>query len=153
MDASTAPNQIRLVSDEYHLEGFRKVGPERWLWVSGQGDHDATRYRYFACSIWFDAAGTVVDHDIEHYATEPTGTTARDVTLSREVFGRHYQGLAGGEMSDLWIDLFAIPAYDTVFELRPRFVTSTRADHWRVEFMPGNTLSFYPPWQEGLYDT
>jgi hypothetical protein len=29
----------------------------------------------------------------------------------------------------------------------------TEDAEWRVDFMPGNILSFYPPWEEGEYGT
>jgi hypothetical protein len=30
---------------------------------------------------------------------------------------------------------------------------ATEEGEWRVEFMPGNTLSFFAPWEAGEYDT
>jgi len=46
------------------------------------------------------------------------------------------------------------PASSTPIERSPsRAARPTRARRSRVEFMPGNTLSFYPPWEAGEYDT
>jgi hypothetical protein len=41
-------------------------------------------------------------------------------------------------------------SHGAAFGLIPR---QTESGEWRVEFMPGNTLSFYPPWAAGEYDT
>jgi hypothetical protein len=64
---------------------------------------------------------------------------------------RQHLAVLGDRMrTDVWVRPFSFESHDTVFGLIPR---KTESGEWRVEFMPGNTLSFYPPWEAGEYDT
>jgi hypothetical protein len=63
---------------------------------------------------------------------------------------RHLDALGDRTRTDIWVRPFSVDSNSAVFGLIPR---KTVAGEWRVEFMPGNTLSFYPPWEAGEYDT
>jgi hypothetical protein len=52
--------------------------------------------------------------------------------------------------ADIWVRPFSVENSGAIFGLIPR---QTEDGDWTVEFMPGNTLSFYAPWEAGEYDT
>jgi len=52
--------------------------------------------------------------------------------------------------TDIWVKPFQIERHGATFGLVPRHVEGSG---WVVEFMPGNTLQFFPPWETGEYDT
>ena len=58
------------------------------------------------------------------------------------------------ERSDFWVRPFLVQAFGLVFGLvvrEPEEVNSKESQV--VDAMPGWTQMFYPPWQNGLYDT
>jgi hypothetical protein len=62
---------------------------------------------------------------------------------------RGLDALGDHSATDIWVRPFSVESNGTVFGLIPRRIEGGK---WRVEFMPGNTLSFYAPWEAGEYD-
>ena len=90
--------------------------------------------------------GHLVDHSIELIGVRskyPDGGVA-------DALNRHLVVLGKRTLTDIWVRPFSVESNGAVFGLIPR---KTESGEWRVEFMPGNTLSFYPPWEAGEYDT
>jgi hypothetical protein len=63
---------------------------------------------------------------------------------------RHLAALGHTTVTEIWVRLFQVESKGVVFGLIPRQAEDCG---WRVDFMPGNTLSFYPPWDAGGFDT
>lgn len=63
---------------------------------------------------------------------------------------RHLSRVLGIRRSAIKIRLFTVRHQNADFGMIPRRIDD---GSWRVEFMPGNTLSFFPPWEAGGYDT
>ena len=151
---SGKPDKIRLVLDDYHIEHAGKLADGRLFWVTQQLDPAQGITRDFVCTFIFDADGNLVDHTIDllgfrgSYPNELTG----------ETYEKHLATLGDYKVADIWVRLFEVPVHDVVIGLIPRSPEGDEPDDvdeddWRVEFMPGNTLSFFAPWEDGEYDT
>jgi hypothetical protein len=140
------PEKIRLIPDNWHMRNVGRLSDERLFFVDGQLDYASGRTRDFICTFLFDPDGRLVSHSIELigvrrlYPDEKVG----------EALKRHLDALGERTSTDIWVRPFSIESNGAVFGLIPR---KTDAGEWRVQFMPGNTLSFYPPWEAGEYDT
>lgn len=153
------PDKIRLVPDDYHISHAGTLADGRLFWVTQQLDFSQDVTRDYVCTFIFDADGNLVDHTIDSLGfrgTYPDGQT-------REIYEKHLAVLGDYEIANIWIRLFEVAVDDVVIGLIPvapeEFMEEgddpedLDEDDWRVEFMPGNTLSFYPPWEDGEYDT
>jgi hypothetical protein len=123
-----------------------KVHDGRLFWVDSQLDFASGITTDFVCTFLFDQDGHLVDHSVEligERGVYPSGS----VGIAME---RHLAALGDRVIADIWVRPFSIENQGRVFGLIPR---RTAGGEWRVEFMPGNTLSFYAPWEAGEYDT
>jgi hypothetical protein len=141
-----APEKIRLIPDEWDLRNVGRVRDGRLFFVQGQLDYIDGVTRDFVCTFIFDSDGRLVDRSIELIGTR--GAYPEDSVSS--AMRRHLATLGDYMRTDIWVRPFSIESHDAVFGLIPR---KTDSGEWRVEFMPGNTLSFYSPWEAGEYDT
>lgn len=141
-----APEKIRLIPDKWHIRNVGRLSDGRLFFVDSQLDYGAGATRDFVCTFLFDKNGHLIDHSIELIGvrgTYPDGRVSK--TLSQ-----HLSVLGDRACNDIWVRPFSVESNGAVFGLIPR---QTGPGEWRVEFMPGNTLSFYPPWKAGEYDT
>jgi hypothetical protein len=141
-----APEKIRLIPDEWHIRNVGRLDQGRSFFVDSQLDSFNNVTRDFVCSFIFDNDGQLVEHVIELIGTRsdyPEGSVHNAIQ-------RHLSALGDRTRADVWVRPFAVSSNNAVFGLIPR---KTGSGEWRVEFMPGNTLSFYPPWEAGNYDT
>jgi len=116
------------------------------FFVDSQLDFASGPTRDFVCTFLFDPDGSLVDDAIELIGTRgsyPDGSVG-------DAMKRHLDALGDLTRTDIWVRPFSVDSNGAVFGLIPR---KTETGEWTVEFMPGNTLSFYPPWEAGEYDT
>jgi len=143
---NASPEKVRLIPDAWHIRNVGRLSDGRLYFVDSQLDYDSGSTRDFVCTFLFGADGSLVEHSIELIGTRgsyPDGSVG-------DALKRHLQALDVGMPTDIWVRPFSIDNNGAIFGLIPR---RTKAGEWRVEFMPGNTLSFYPPWEAGEYDT
>jgi hypothetical protein len=143
---SDSPEKIRLVPDEWRIEHVGRLADGRLFWVDAQLDPADGQTRDFVCTFVFDADGSLSQHSIELVGTRGEyfpGAVAHALE-------RHLADLGERTQEAIWIRPFHIDREGVVFGLVPRQLPD---GEWRVEFMPGNTLSFYAPWEVGEYDT
>jgi hypothetical protein len=143
---SASPEKIRLIPDAWHLRNLGRLSGGRFFFVDGQLDYTSGTTRDFVCTFLFDPGGDLIDHSIELIGARGSHS---DRSVSSAV-KRHLDALGRLTRTDIWVRPFSVESNGAVFGLVPR---KTEAGEWRVEFMPGNTLSFYPPWEAGGYDT
>lgn len=115
-------------------------------WVDTQLDPAGGVTRDFVFTFVFDEDGVLADHSIELIGTRGSHPN-RNVN---EAIDRHLAALGDRTPADVWVRPFSVESHGAVFGLIPRQLDD---GEWRVEFMPGNTLSFYAPWDVGEYDT
>jgi hypothetical protein len=144
--SNRAPEKIRLMPDRWDIHNAGRLADGRLFWVDSQLDPAGGATKDFVCTFIFDHDGRLVEHSIELIGVRdayPRGSvgSAKD---------RHLAALGKRVIADIWVRPFEVESNGTVFGLIPR---QTEDGAWRVEFMPGNTLSFYPPWEVGGYDT
>lgn len=140
------PAKIHLIPDAWDIRNVGRLTDGRLFFVDGQLDDVAGKTRDFVCTFLFDSDGALVDHAIELVGTRgsyPDGEVG-------DAEKRHLEALGARMRTDIWLRPFSVESNGAVFGLIPRKLSS---GEWRVEFMPGDTLSFYPPWEAGNYDT
>jgi hypothetical protein len=114
--------------------------------VNGQLDYAGGPTKDFVCTFIYDQDGRLSEHSIELIGVRgsyPKGGV--EIAIDR-----HLRALGHNSVTDIWVRPFSLESHGTVFGLIPRRI---KGGEWRVEFMPGNTLSFYAPWEAGEYDT
>lgn len=149
-DFSAKPKKIRLVTDEYHLQNLGKLGDGTFFLVSSQlyYDHAVKHTTDYLCRFDFDADGNLIENKIiklgvrgefnhedgvkEHLKLMPEKDSYGPADVSIKPFSIEFDGLNFGFI--------------------PR-VPEDKEDVWAVEFMPGNTMAFFEPWDRGDYDT
>jgi len=145
--SDAAPEKIRLIPDEWHIHNVGRLKDGHLFFVAAQFDPlGGNLTRDFACTFLFDSDGRLVDHAIEFVGER---NAYPDSSLDSAI-SRHVAALGGRVVTDIWVRPFRVESDGGLFGLIPRRVGYGQ---WRVEFMPGNTLSFYPPWEAGEYDT
>ena len=144
--SDAAPEKIRLIPDEWHIHNVGRLSDGRLFFVAAQFDPlGGNLIRDFACTFIYDSDGRLVEHAIEFVGERNAyPDSSMDSALSR-----HLASLGDRVVTDIWVRPFSLESDGALFGLIPRRVGY---DQWRVEFMPGNTLSFYPPWEAGEYD-
>ncbi len=141
-----APEKIRLIPDEWHIQHVGRLADGRLFWVDSQLDPAGGATKDFVCTFIFDQDGRLMEHSIELIGVRGS-YPKRGVAIAMD---RHLGALGDRSATDIWVRPFSLESNGTVFGLIPR---QTEGGEWRVEFMPGNTLSFYAPWEAGGYDT
>ena len=140
------PEKIRLIPDSWHIRHVGRVADGRLFWVASQLDSTGGATKDFVCTFIFDQDGGLFEHSIELIGVRGSYP---DDSFTKSL-DRHVAALGDCAVTDIWVRPFSIQGHGTEFGLIPR---QTEGGGWRVEFMPGNTLSFYAPWESGEYDT
>ena len=144
--ASVMPGKIRLVPGDLHIRHVGRLADGRLFWVTSQLDQAPEGTKDYVCTFVFNDDGEVLGHNIEligvrgAYPTESVGIAVQ----------KHVTALGAHTVEAIWVRTFSVDVNGVEFGLIPRLLDD---GEWRVEFMPGNTLSFYAPWEEGEYDT
>lgn len=144
--ADMAPEKIRLIPDGWHIRNVGRLSDSRLIFVDVQLDYVPGTTRDFVCTFLFDGDGHLIDHFIELIGVRGRYPNGRVSSAMSE----HLVALGNLTRTDIWVRPFSVISNGAVFGLIPR---KTESGEWRVVFMPGNTLSFYPPWEAGEYDT
>jgi len=151
--SATAPEKIHLIPDDSHLEHVGEIAGGQLFLVSPQLNSDGDVTEDYVCTFVFDTDGKLVRHVIEHVGTRGTYEEAHFQAL----FQKHLDALGERVESDIWIRPFKVDSNGQEFGFIAMLVDEAsdppKDEDWRVEFMPGNTLSFYAPWDAGVYDT
>jgi hypothetical protein len=143
---NAAPEKIRLIPDQWRIRDVGRLSDGRLFFIDSQLESGGGSTRDFVCTFIFDKDGRLDEHSIESIGERGA---YRDGAVGRAI-RRHVAALGNRILTDIWVRPFSVDSNGTVFGLIPR---KTEAGSWRVELMPGNTLSFYPPWEAGKYDT
>lgn len=147
MFASVAPTKLRIIPDNFHIQNIGRTADGRFYWIDTQLISAARQVtRDYVCTFLFDPDGRLADHSLEFIGVR--GDYAKGAV--RDAIARHIAALGQHSISEIWVKPFTVESDGAAFGLIPR---QTQSGVWRVEFMPGNTLSFYPPWDKGGYDT
>lgn len=142
--------KVRLIPDKYHLDNVGRTSDGQGVWVCSQlalvhGD-TFLQTRDFVCTYFFDDRGMLTDHRIDELGVRGTYAEAD----GQATFDKHVQEAQLIEPVDLWVHPFKIEFAGLEFGL---IEDKLEDGSISVLAMPGNTLSFYPPWEDGLYDT
>lgn len=147
-----APEKIHLIPDDFHIKHVGRLADGRLFLVDSQLDTSQGPTRDFVCSYFFAPEGHLVGQKIELVGSRDEVTFDDGL----RIFDRHLAELGPHEIRDIWIRPFAVIRYGLAFgfiPMAPEEFGEAGDAGWSVVAMPGNTLSFYPPWEEGLYDT
>jgi hypothetical protein len=118
----------------------------RLFWIDAQLNYANGHTKDFVCTFVFATDGSLSEHEIELIGVRGE-YPGEAVALAIE---RHVVALGGHAQAAIWVRPFQVTSHELTFGLAPRQLPN---GGWRVEFMPGNTLSFYAPWEQGEYDT
>jgi hypothetical protein len=144
--STSAPEKIHLVPDDYRIEHAGHLADGRLFWVDVQLNSANGQTQDFVCTYVFDADGNLSANPIELIGARgeyQAGAVEQAIGSQLTALGAHTQAA-------IWVRPFQVESHGAVFGLVPR---QTPDGEWRVEAMPGNTLSFYAPWEAGEYDT
>lgn len=153
------PEKIHLIPDEWHIDYVGRLKDGRLFIVKPKFDPSSLITRDFVCTFIFDGDGTLVEHLVDQVG----GLWPASKKHQLRLLDQHLAALGEYEIADIWIRPFEIRSHGTNFGFVVRSLAEELEegedpadlgdDPWRVEFMPGNTLSFYAPWELGEYDT
>ncbi len=145
---TSAPTKIHLIPDVWHIKRVGRLADGRLFVLDWQLAFSKGATEDYLCTYVFDTDGKLVSHLIESIGRRTS--LGEDDAKAHAALARHLSKLGKYEVADIWVRPFSVGYDGLVFGLIPRQLDD---GSWRVEFMPGNTLSFYPPWEEGGYDT
>lgn len=143
---NVSPEKIRLIPDIWHIHNVGYLSDGRRFFVDSQLDYQGGVTKDYVCTFVFDEDGVLVEHVIEligERGAYPDGSVA-------DAIDRHLRVIGERTIHDISVRPFSVESDGAIFGLIPR---QTETGEWRVEFMPGNTLSYFPPWEDGEYDT
>lgn len=147
--------KIHLIPDDYHLPHVGRLADGGFFWIDGQLTWGRGATRDFICTYLFDQDGRLARHNIEDLGCR-NEENRKDV---RQIIDKHLAALGPYETADIWVEPFSVSAHGESFGLVTRVAdTPKEAEDLErigplVDAMPGLTLMFYPPWDEGAYDT
>ena len=149
-DETARPAAVRIATDEYHLEHFGKNDEGLIVWTGTQLKYDfATKKTTdYTFKFLFDTSGEVVSSEIE--------TVGIRSAENQKNFAEKMNSLVSANKivapANVMIKTFTVVHEGVEFGLIVR-VPEEPEDVWAVEFMPGNTLAFFEPFDSGFYDT
>lgn len=153
------PEKIRLIPDRWHIQSVGRLRDGDLFVVDTQLASKNMVTTDFVCTFVFDPDGCLARHSIDCLGERGS----YDQAEVGERIKAHLAALGDYEITDIWIRPFKIESHGTAFgfiPVPPEAFADPSDDTfdpeefgWRVEFMPGNTLSFCPPWDMGRYDT
>ncbi len=149
--------KIRLIPDSYHLTNVGQLDNGNNYWIDVQLIPERRDTRDFVATYIFDDDGTLIDSEIINLGlrSDPNALRVKDVIAQqRSKIGVRKAGIFGGKSESFWVKPFSVRAYDVDFGLVVREPEADNPDRPPVvDAMPGWTLMFYPPWEDGGYDT
>ena len=143
-----APIKLRLIPDRFHLRHVGHLKDGRGIWLDTQITFDGAEIRDFVCAYVFDPDGELVEWDIVALGgrTDQQPSARKTIRDLKRRFGWTRSGAFD-------ICLFTVDAHGETFGLELRDPDDTDEDEQSIDVLPGYTLNFYPPWDEGAYDS
>ncbi len=143
---SAPPEKIRLIPDEFHVHnvGGLPSGDLYWIDIQLSWEADLNATRDFLCIYVFAPDGSLKSHLITDL-----GLRSEQQQVSAPLIEEWYGNHPGTIERDIWVRPFSVEHMGRTFGL----IVSEEEGETLVEAKPGNTLMFYAPWEEGLYDT
>lgn len=149
--------KIHLIPDRYHLIDVGQLKDGNNYWIDVQLSSEGMDTRDFVAIYIFDSAGKLIDSEIIDLGlrSDPNALKARDVIKQQKSrIGVGRTGVFGQKRESFWVQLFSVEAHGLVFGLVVREPEENDEEMPpMVDAMPGWTLVFYPPWEDGQYDT
>ncbi len=149
--------KILLIPDRYHLIDVGQLNNGNNYWIDVQLNSEGMDTRDFLATYIFDKAGKLIDSDITDLGlrSNPNAVPAKDaIRRQKSKIGVRRTGIFGRKSKSFWVQPFSVTAHGLVFGL---VVREPEEDDEEmppmVDAMPGRTLVFYPPWEDGQYDT
>lgn len=139
------PTKIHLIPDIWHIKRVGHLRDGQQFIIDAQLSGQNGVVTDYLCTYIFDKDGNLTSHTIESLGVRSNDNAKFDAALQRQL-----DALGKYSVADVWVRPFVVRYNGIEFGLIPRQLDD---GSWRVEFMPGNTLSFYPPWDDGGYDT
>ena len=142
--------KIRLIPDRYHLTDVGQLADGNNYWIDIQLNPEGRDTRDFIATYIFDADGELIEFQIIDLGlrSDPNALSARAVIKEES------DRIGAKENSDFWVSPFAVKTHGLVFGLVVRDRQKGELEGFQaVDAMPGWTIMFYPPWEDGLYDT
>lgn len=150
-------DKIRLIPDKYHLTDVGQLDNGNNYWIDVQLIPEKRDTHDFVATYIFDGSGTLIDSKINYLGlrSDPDAFRVKDIIAQeRSRIGVRKSGFFGSKSKSFWVKPFSVRAHDVDFGL---VVREPEADDPArppvVDAMPGWTLMFYPPWEDGGYDT
>jgi len=149
-DYSLKPDAVCLNTDEYHLQHFGKTEDGKFVWLGDQHnyDHKLNETTDYIFKFIFDVSGELISGEIQTVGTRNL--------VNSNVFWEKMSSLIDEnpivESASLMIKPFKVIHEGIEFGLIVR-EPEDKEDLWAVEFMPGNTMGFFEPFDSGVYDT
>ncbi len=153
----TMVQKIHLIPDRYHLIDVGQLNDGNNYWIDVQLSSEAMDTRDFVATYIFDNARKLIDSDIIDLGlrSDPNALQARDVIKQQKSrIGVGRAGIFGRKRESFWVQPFSVEAHGLVFGLVVREPEEDDVEMPpMVDALPGWTLVFYPPWEDGQYDT
>lgn len=144
--------KIRLIPDQYHLPDVGRLDAGAQFWIDLQLQPESESVRDFVATYVFDDDGVLIWYEIDDLGLRSDPNARR----ASEVIEQQKTKLGASERADIWVYPFSVTAHGSTFGLvvRPPEPENDETEEGPlVDAMPGWTLMFYPPWEEGMYDT
>jgi len=150
IDHTTGPKSVRMMSDDYHLEHFGETQDGKLVWIGYQHNwnHKTGETIDYIFKFIFDKTGKLVASDIRTIGVRGQ----YDVDQQRLEFSDLLAADVISTPASVMIQTFSVLHDGIEFGLIVREPEEDE-DIWCVEFMPGNTMAFFKPFDSGDYDT
>lgn len=147
--------KIRLIPDDYHLPDVGKLENGAMYWIDIQLSSEGRNTRDFVATYIFDLNGYLIWNEIEDLGLR----SDIDIRDPETVIAEHKAKIGKGQTTDIWVHPFSVEEHGLTFGLMVRKREDDESNNSQedeepmVDALPGFTLLFYPPWEEGHYDT
>ncbi len=144
------PKKVRLITDNYHLEGLGQLNNGTFFLVKSQQiiDHITMQVTDYICKFSFDNNGDLIDQAIVKVGVR--GQLAHEDGV--KIYTSLHPVKGTYKAADFFVKPFSVECDGVEFGLIVR-TPDDEEDLWCVEFMPGNNMAFFEPWDSGDYDT
>ncbi|MHA3915024.1 hypothetical protein [Halovulum sp. GXIMD14793] len=142
--------EITLKPDDWHLKHVGRLKTGNGFWVDVQLAIVDGEPHDFICTYVFDEKGELIRHEITALGSRGSRVSVRDTVT------RHLERLGSWSPETIRVLPFSVEDHRQTFGLvvRADEPGEEASDHGPfVDAMPGSTLMFYPPFEDGFYDT
>jgi len=147
--------KIRLCPDEFHLPDVGHLESGVRYWIDRQVARLEGRTHDFLATYIFDEEGRLIWHKIDDLGSRPNEIMHLTPALRDEVdllISNQLKRLGPGRNADFWVLPFSVNAFGHTFGLVVRSDEECESDDGPfVDVLPGLTLMFHAPWDEGVY--